>query len=278
MCNSVKDSNSNSELPKQLIPRYVNKDVTVTYDIFFKNETFNLPLCSHERPFKEVKFTDDKIYKYGKDWKIEKYEYKTCPECGGELVAMDRSRGERVCECGMTNKRVMMIADTELIWQGSKDKLHTTKDSLTFEEKKVLKEIHKRAKQKGYKTAVGHIEANKKKKQGKDYKKEKVHVKTPMKDYRKSQYIIIMDNIGSQLFMTNPQKDKVKSIINKHSLRMFHNRIGYRTIIAGICRYVLMKESMSAGELRFNRSVFKFVGLTEPTYSIIKRNLEWLGL
>ena len=267
MCNAINESNTNSELPKLVIPRYVNKDVTVTYDIYFKNKTFSLPLCAHEKPFKEVKLTNNKIKEYGKEWKVEKYEYKTCHECGGELVAMDRSRGERVCECGMTNKRVMMIADTELEWQGSKDTLRNSKDSLTYDERKVLKVIHKHEKKRGITTKV----------REKAKKKVKVQVKTPMKDYRKSQYAIIVDSISSQLFMTKPQKDRVKSIIDKHSLRMFHNRIGYRTILAGICRYVLMKDNRGK-ELRFNRSVFEFVGLNKSNYDIIERNLKGLGI
>jgi hypothetical protein len=59
--------------------------------------------------------------------------------------------------------------------------------------------------------------------------------------------------------MTKPQKDKVKRII------------------AGICRYILLKER-NGGELRFNRSVFKFIGLNEATYNIIENNLKRLRI
>jgi hypothetical protein len=49
----------------------------------------------------------------GKSWQVERYDYKSCSECGHPLVAIDLLKGERVCECGMTNKRII-IADTEL--------------------------------------------------------------------------------------------------------------------------------------------------------------------
>ncbi len=277
MCNAIKESNSSSELPKQVIPRYVNKDVTFTYDIYFKDKTFNLPLVAHERPFKEVKFLDKKISKDGREWKIEKYEYKTCPECGGYLVALDRSRGERVCECGMTNKRVMLIADTELKWQGSKDKVRKKEEFLTYDELKVIKHIHKKAKQEGYNTAVGHIEANKKKKQGKKYKKEKIQIKTSQKDLNKKRYIMTVGTVASQLLMTKGQKQRVIEIIERFPLPIIHSRLNQQATIAGICRYIL-KQDGRGNELRYNRSAFQFAGLTEASYNIIERNLKGLGL
>lgn len=109
----------------------------------------------------------------GKSWKVERYEYKSCSECGHPLVAMDPLRGERVCECGMTNERVMMIADSELKWQGSKDPLRNSKDSLTYDEIQVLKHIRTHDKQEGF-TTRAKIKAEKKKKkieaEGKVYK------------------------------------------------------------------------------------------------------------
>lgn len=112
MCNAKENIDFNIELsePGNLITKCVNKDVSVCYDIFFKNQRFNLPLSRHERPFKEVKILDERIDDYnGKSWGIEKYEYKTCPECGSSIIAIDPLRGERVCECGLTNKRGIMI-------------------------------------------------------------------------------------------------------------------------------------------------------------------------
>ena len=268
MCDAINESKNISKLSKLKILRYVNKDVTVTYDIFFKNETFSLPQCSHERPFKDVKFTDNKIYDNGKEWKIEKYEYKQCPECGGDLVAMDRSRGERVCECGMTNKRVMMINDCDLDKQYSTEQLHYTGEGYTYDEKKVLKSVRKAK----HKTRT-RVKETEKGNRG-------VYLKNNTKtdDWRKKQNILMIETISSQLLMNKPQRKRVERFIQKHSLKLVHSRCNKRTIIAGICRYVLMQESRTAGELRFNRSVFKFVGLTEPTYSIIKRNLDRLGV
>ena len=96
----------------------------------------------------------------GKSRKVERYEYKSRLECGHPLVAMDPFRGERVCECGMTNKRVMMTADTELKWQGSKDPLRNNKDSLTYDEIQVLNHIRTHDKQEGFTTGAKIEDAN----------------------------------------------------------------------------------------------------------------------
>ena len=207
-------------------------------------------------------------YLNGKPWRVERYEYKTCHECNYPLVAMDPLRGERVCECGMTNKIKIMIADMDLKKQHSGEPLNNPKSGYTYDERKYLKKV-RRAK---HKTRT-RVEETKKGNHG-------VYLKnnTKTSDWKKKQYILALGIISSQLLMTKTQKKKVEEIIVTHSLSMIHSRVNHKTTIAGICRYVLMKDSFSAGELRFNRSVFEFVGLSKPTYNIIEHNLKRLGL
>ncbi|MBZ2166338.1 TFIIB-type zinc ribbon-containing protein [Methanobacterium spitsbergense] len=266
MCNAIKenlDTNLESEPEKK----------EFNYDEFFKDKEFHLPQSKHERPSKEItllssRITDDK----GKSWGIERYEYKTCiePNCGYPLVAIDALRGERVCEgCGLTNKHQVMIADMDLKQQHSEEPLRTSEDAgdITHDEEKVLTHIKKRAKKKEYTTKVREAEL--------ENRNCKLQVKTPMQDWRKKQYILTLGTISSQLLMTRDQKKRVKHIINKHSLVQIHSRVDQKTTIAGICRYILMKDGRGK-ELRFNQSVFKFVGLNESNYNVIKRNLDRL--
>jgi hypothetical protein len=113
LCNTIKDPDLNIDLPGPEKLDFRNKEFN--YDIHFKDKTFRLPQCKHERSFKDSTILKERATDIkGKSWKVERYEYKSCSECGHPLVAMDPLRGERVCECGMTNERVMMIADSEL--------------------------------------------------------------------------------------------------------------------------------------------------------------------
>ncbi len=271
MCNAINENlNTNSKSETEVNKsKAVNKDVTVNYNIFFKDKALQLPVNNHERPFKEVKILDDRIDNYNKkSWGVEQYEYKTCNECGCPIVGLDPLRGERVCECGMTNKRVMMIADLDLDKQMTKEPFHYTgNQGFTYDEKKVLKSVRKAK----HKTKT-RVEETKKGNRG-------VYLKNNTKtaDWRKKQQILILDTISSQLLMTKHQKDKVKRILDNHSLKMVHSRVSQKTIIAGICRYVLMKDGRGK-ELRFNRHVFEFVGLNESNYNIIRHNIDRLGI
>jgi hypothetical protein len=266
LCNAVNDSNIDTKLLEPEKLDFRNKPFN--YDIYFKDKKFHLPLCKRERPFKESKILDKRHTDIkGKSWGIERYDYKECFKCGHPLIAMDPLRGERVCECGLTNKRAIMIVDMDLKKQRTNEPLRTKEDSLTFEEKKFIKRYRANNRKKGIKTFTTHEKVQ----------NVKVQVDTSMQSWRKKQYVLILGTISSQLLMSKPQKDKVKDIIDEHSLKMFHNRVDQHTIIAGICRYILMKDR-NGGELRFNRSVFQFVGLNEANYGIIKVNMERLGL
>lgn len=248
MCNAIKenlDTNSDSE-PE--IKEF-------NYDVYFKDKKLKLPKCQHERPLQEVTQYGRIKDKEGNlsDLPIEKHEYNTCHECGGELVALDRSRGEKVCDqCGMTNKHVKMTNDYILQKQCSPEKLN---DSKTTEYTPTEKKFLKSKKRKGLKT------------------------RTSKADWRKAQHVLTLQTITKQLFMTKPQIDQVKSILDDHSLKIIHSRVDRKITIAGICRYILLKDGRGRGnELRFNISAFKFIGLDNSNYHVIEHNLKRLGI
>jgi len=240
LCNAKEDFNLEIE----------PESIKFSYDIYFKDKKLCLPKLQHERPIKDtqiIHITDDN----GISKPVERIEYTTCRECGYPLVTLDRHRSERICECGMTNKRIIMISDYELDSQHSPEPVHTKETSLTYDEKRFLKSKRR----KGLKT------------------------RTSMQDYRKSQYILTFKIISSQLFMTEPQKDRVKNVINDHSLQLIHSRVNHKIIIACICRYILLQYGRGRGnELRFNITAFKFIGLDSSNYNIIERNLKRLGI
>jgi hypothetical protein len=271
LCNTIKNPDLNIDLPEPEKLDFRNKEFN--YDIYFKDKSFRLPQCKHERPFNDSTILKERVTDInGKSWKVERYEYKSCSECGHPLVAMDPLRGERVCECGMTNKRVMMIADTELKWQGSKDKLRDSKTSQTYEEEKFLEQFRRNNRKKNI---ITHAQKEMEKENKSTHIK--VHPRTPIQEWRKAQYILTLGAISSQLLMNKSQKDRVKHIIEKHSLKTIHSRMDQRITIAGICRYILMKDGRGS-ELRYNRSAFKFAGLDETKYEVIRRNLDRLGI
>ena len=254
----------------------IEPETNFNYDEFFKDRHFNLPGLPHERPVKEEIQIGRKEYN-GKEWKVCKVEYSTCHECEYPLQTVDHHRGERICECGLTNKKVEFIKDYIFSKQNTPGKLRTSKDSMTYEEERVLKHIHTKERKKNITT---HVREKAKEDAEKENKKiHRLHVKTPRTDYNKKQYTLTLEIIASQLFMTSLQVDAVKSIINKYPLTTIHSRVHHRTTIAGICRYVLLKDGRGKGnELRFNRTAFKFVGLSDSNYNIIKSNLSRLGI
>jgi len=220
------------------------------YNKLFKGKEFRLPQSKHERPIIESEIETRKDPETGEIKKVEVNEYGTCLECGYPLVALDRHHAERVCECGVTNKKVILLHDTDIKQQQSSEKLRSSKDTgYTDDEIRFLKSRKKKVPQ----------------------------TRTPKTDWRKSQYYLTLGNISSQLMMTKIQKDKVKEIIDQHSLHMIHSRVDARTTIAGICRYIL-KQDGRGRELQYNKSAFKFVGLNKSNYDVIERNLKRIGI
>lgn len=225
-------------------------DVKKLYNELFKEKEFILPQSKHERPIIESEIETRKDPETGEIKKVEVNEYGTCLECGFPLVALDRHHAERVCECGVTNKKIILLHDNDIKQQQSPDKLRSSKDTgYTDDEIRFMRSRHKKVPK----------------------------VRTPKADWRKSQHYLTLGNISSQLMMTKYQKDKVKEIIDKHSLHIIHSRVDARTTIAGICRYVL-KQDGRGRELRYNISAFKFVGLNKSNYDVIERNLQRLGI
>ncbi|MBZ2166994.1 hypothetical protein [Methanobacterium spitsbergense] len=227
-----------------------NSEPETIYDELFKDKKFALPQNKHERPIRETELQKIKDKETGEIKKIEVNTYGECIECGYPLVALDHHRAERICECGMTNKKIILLPDTGMKKERSKQPLRTSKNTgYTPEEAQFLNSNRKRRGPK---------------------------VRSEKQDWKKSQHIFFLGTIKSQLLMNYTQEKRVKEIINNHSLHLIHSRVDARTVIAGICRYILLQDGRGK-ELRYNRSAFKFVGLNEFNYNVIERNLKRLG-
>jgi len=183
----------------------------------------------------------------GRKWHVEHSQLGECPECHYPVKATDSWRGETVCkQCGLViSDRAPALPDQELMKNRSTDKINKGSKT-THDEKEALKRAGK--------PVINH---------------------TDMKDWRKAQKILEIDRISNQLMMTKQQREIVREIVRTHNLRNFHRRLNTDAIIAGICRYVLVKQNR-VKELRYNREPFVSVGLNKQGYRVIERRLNAL--
>lgn len=230
------------------------------------------PELGHSERIKSSKLLED-VYKCGKDWhkephleslhgrddwQVEKIEYGECGICGHPLLAEDYHRGDVVCEgCGTVMNSVIY----------EKTSLNHTNDALPDTDKIRQDEwlviwLERRRKAKLESTKEKPVQAVKPKR------------RTDMKVYRRNQYLLALNSISSQLHMTQRQTDAVKNIIldDRYKLNEFHRKAGYKTVICGICRFVLCRSGRGK-ELRFNLAVFKRNNLNKENYTIIAMNI-----
>ncbi|AEG18157.1 hypothetical protein [Methanobacterium paludis] len=193
----------------------------------------------------------------GRKKKVERVEYGKCSECGHEIKASDQWRGETVCQrCGALSKGKP---------KGNRDYIGKTFESLprdtgiTDEEWAVLCKLKSKR----------HLKLETEE----NFLRPPKGVKKT--EYRKSHYLITVDIFGSQLQMNMFQKDRVKYILKNHTLKEIHSRVKAKTVIAGVCRYVLEQDGRGR-ELRFNRDPFISVGLNMSNYRVMKQNLNRL--
>lgn len=192
------------------------------------------------------------------DWLVEQIEYGKCSICGHELLVEDYERGELICEgCGT-------VQGTQVY---ERNRQHATLEALPNND-----QIRKEEWQ------VIFLE-RKRKARLESTKEKQVHAKKPQirtdnKIYRRNQYLLTLSRIASQLHMTNRQKKAVEHIIldDRYKLSEFHSKAKYKTIIAGLCRFVLCRSGRGK-ELRFNLAVFKKNNLNKKNYSIIAMNI-----
>lgn len=213
------------------------------YETYFKNN----PIAhSNQNRFEKSRelLKDPTLFK-GKLRFVERVEYGECDECHAPIKLSDYWRGELVCKgCGLVmNDHMATLPDHELMQHTSTDKLETG-SKVTDNERRALKRAGK--------VVIEH---------------------TDKSEWRKASYILEIDIISSQLMMTRQQKQIVREILETHKLREFHRRLNSKAIIAGICRYVLVKHNR-VKELRYNREPFVSVGLDKQGYKVIERRLN----
>lgn len=215
------------------------------YDKFFLN--FNIPYARHQRIIKSIEPLKKKIEKKGKLWAVMHTEFTTCPHCEHPIMARDDKRGEFVCEgCGTVSGTGIKLSNNNEVEENRETSPLNSSDRYTKQEQEFVKKTTNR--------------------QLKQCNKQ---------SWRKTQYIMQIGILNTSLMMNKNQKDKIKFIINKYSLRSIHGNADYMIIIAGVCRYILIKDGRGK-ELRFNREPFNLVGLTKQNYKIIKTNLDKL--
>ena len=193
------------------------------------------------------------------DWLVEQIEYGECSICGHELLVEDYERGELICEgCGT-------VQGTQVY---ERNQVHATLEALPNND-----QIRKEEWQ------VIFLERRRKARL-ESTKEKQVHAKKPqhrtdMKTYRRNQYLLALNSISSQLHMTHRQTDAVKNIIldDRYKLKDFHSKAKNRTIIAGLCRFVIKTAGRSNGDLRYSLPAFRDNNLDKDKYKIIAMNI-----
>lgn len=185
---------------------------------------------------------------------IFKVKITGCPSCKHPVRVYDEWRGETVCEhCGV-------VVSTYNYEDGDYNP-----DELPWNDGRLRKDELK---------VIG-LERKRKERITKQPTQGKVKHQSNTQNWRKKQYFFALEIISSQLQMTENQKEIVKEVIDTYPLNLFHGWLGHRTIITGLCRYVLCLQGRGR-ELRFSRSVFKENNLNSENYEKISKQIKQL--
>lgn len=163
-----------------------------------------------------------------------------CPLCGCIISLYDHHHDENLCpRCGcVLNKMVKLNVDYE---QMNQFKVYTG-SGYTKTEKQVLK-------------------------------RHKHHFKT-QKDRRIMRYSSLIKLFTSQLQMIHTDRLEVYYLLRAvHTLKYFHSKLPYETILLGICRYVLKQRGGYPYRLRFKNPLYIEYGLDKKGYNTIEKNI-----
>lgn len=234
------------------------KDYLAIFEEYYKD--FNVVDARHDL-FEELEFMGHNHHGEKIDRPVMKVTLKSCPECGWPVKANDYKHGAVSCEgCGLVlnhiifqeapenlkadkkigSKRIDLQAEKE--WHGNYNKLNP-----------------------GFKETINRLN-----------KVAPYHLRGD-DDCRTDAYYAKVDVIASQLHMNTNQSDIIKHVLNTWPMKTIHSRVGYQTIIAGLCRYLLCKEGHTGG-IRFNIPAFRDNGLNKDNYEIIKNNIKRLKI
>lgn len=237
------------------------------YDNYY-NKEFILEGTRHNPKIAKSELLDTEIKIKRKKWKVEKNEYTVCNNildngeiCGNPVTASDSHRGESVCEkCGIVSSTKTFVVP-EQFSVGEYTEHYKTELSESGEHVTALLKSSK------YNNIVKYPP--------KVSKKGTVYYEST-KENRKAEYIVTLDILSSQLQMKEFQKEEVQDIIDTYPLNKIHSRVNYKTIIAGICMYVLRLLNPKRGDLKYSNKIFSSYGLSKDNYDIIKKNLDRL--
>lgn len=221
--------------------------------LFFKEyyKDFNLLNASHNL-FMSVEPTENARI-YGKKLiPIMNCEIKGCPDCGHPVKATDYHKGDVVCEkCGLVVKTY--IPEKR---EGKCEELPKNDGKLRKDERAVIK-----------------LEQDRKSRISKLPPRKPMIHKTDVKTWRKDQYENFLMLIASRLEMNNSQVENVKFVLSHFPLKLIHSRVGFRTIIVGLCRYILCRDGRGK-QLQFSIDVLKENGLKKSNYEVIVKNIK----
>ncbi len=239
------------------------------YEDYFKG--FNIKTAKHYLKRKSVEILDTKVDYKGSKWSVEKIEYGTCDECNYPVFALDTYRGEKVCErCGYVEKSFHLDQDIDILIhhgiltdenaENSNDRIINLSKSGKYIEKLINS---------GY-----YYESITEQEPYLNKHNKLCWIDNKKKKWRKSQYALFVDIVGSNYMMTSYQKQRAKEIIENFSLSQIHSRINHNAIITGICIYFMKKDKRHV--LIKNSTFCKEVGLNNDSYTVIKKNMDIL--
>lgn len=229
------------------------KDYLTIFDIYYKE--FNVVDAYHDL-FESIEHTG-RSYTVGRIRKpIMKVEIKACPVCKHPIKSYDYHRNEVICDkCGL-------VVPTYTYDPGDYNP-----DELPWNDGRLRKDELR---------VIG-LERKRKERIEKTKSKAKVKHQSSKGEWRKKQYFFALEIISTQLEMKKNQREIIKGVLDTYPINMFHGWLGHKTIIAGLCRYLLCREGRGR-ELRFTRAVFKENNLTSENYEKISKRIKELKI
>jgi len=222
----------------------------------------NVPQCEH---FCRNDDIDDDCCDIDKWPKVS----KDCDICTHPIVVLDRTRGETVCEsCGLVLRQSSLVYEPIDNIKASKVE---SNDNISV---KVVK-------YRELSTSGQMIYAIQQLSKGRtkgiprhNLKRYKILVDTNSSEYDKEEYLRYAEWVFLNLRINPFQKERVREIISKVTLKSLHSRADYEKIIVGICYYVLRQDNPRRPDLNYSNKFVTGVGLTKAHYEVIKRNLD----
>lgn len=163
-----------------------------------------------------------------------------CPECGCKCIYYDENRGEYYCrDCGLVLERDMVVS------LRNHSPLHVRSVTMFWQDRRFLERYG-----------------------GREYLSDE--------ERRRRRRNILVREVTCNFGLLDDERDLLWYILDKVELSKLCWHTQFETIIAGVCRYCIMRLHPLRGKFfHFSKGVCKYYELTREKYKIISDNIEY---